>query len=502
MEHSFSFLTFLAVSLSFILLLSWILKLGTRSEVTLIKPLNLPLGPWELPLIGSIHHLIGSLPHHRLRELAQKYGPLMHLKLGEVSTIVVSSPEVAKEVLKTHDAIFAQRPHLIGADIMCYGSTDISTAPYGGYWKQLKKICSQELLSPKRVHSFQSIREEKVSNLMRYIATKNGSCVNLSDKVACMTSAITARAAFGKKCKDQEEFISLVKKLVKLSKGLIVLDFFPSQKWLHLISGVKPRLEKLHRKFDIIFENIIREAVQKPGEVEVEALLNVLLNIKDHEALECPLTINNIKAVILDLFAAGGDTTSAVIEWAISEMVKNPRVMIKAQEEVREAFGSKGYTNETTLQELKFLRAVIKETLRLHPPFPLLLPRECLETCEVEGYTIPAGTRVIVNAWAIGRDPNYWDEAEKFYPERFMDCAIDYKGLNMEFIPFGGGRRMCPGILFAISSIELCLAQLLYYYNWELPNGTMENLEMTEASGSSSRRKKDLILVPISYNPF
>lgn len=206
------------------------------------------------------------------------------------------------------------------------------------------------------------------------------------------------------------------------------------------------------------------------------------------------------------MFVAGSDSTSAVIEWAISEMLRNPRVMTRAQEEVRKVFGgNKGYTGETDLQELKFLKAVIKETLRLHPPFPLLLPRECRETCEIKGYTIPAGSKVIINAWAIGRDPEYRGdegEAEKFCPERFLDSPIDYKGSNMEFIPFGAGRRMCPGISFGMSSIEITLAHLLYHYDWELPSGTTkEDLEMTEALGSSSRRKTDLILVPISYNP-
>ncbi|KAK7268242.1 hypothetical protein RIF29_20937 [Crotalaria pallida] len=509
MEHHLSCLPFLIlISLCFILFIPRILEtIGKRFKAKGGKAWNLPPGPSNMPFIGSIHHLIGYIPHHRLRDLSLRYGPVMHLKLGEVSTIVVSSPQVAMDVLKTYDAIFAQRPHQVGADIMCYGSTDIATSPYGGYWKQLRKICNVELLGVKRVRSFQSIREEEVSNLMAYIniSSKNGSCINLSEKVASMTSAITARAAFGLRCKDQDEFISLIKKLVKVAESFIILDLFPSQKWLHLLSGMKPKLEELHKKFDMILDNIIGEAMEKSGEVEVEAesesLLSVLLNIKDHGALEFPLTTNNVKAVIMDMFVAGSDTSSAVIEWAISEMLKNPRVMIKAQQEVRKIFGCKGYTNETVLQHLKYLKAVIKETLRLHPPFPLLLPRECRETCEIKGYTIPAGTKVIVNAWAIGRDSKYWSEAEKFIPERFMDCSIDYKGNNMEYIPFGAGRRVCPGLSFGISGIELSLAHLLYYYNWELPSGTtMENLEMTEALGSSSRRKTDLILVPISYN--
>ncbi|XP_017428600.1 desmethyl-deoxy-podophyllotoxin synthase [Vigna angularis] len=499
MDHYLiSFLPFFLYSLSFILFVSQFLKVGKRSKNS-VKRLKLPPGPWKLPVIGSLHHLVGSLPHHRFRELAKKHGPLMHLQLGEASTVVVSSPEVAKDVLKTYDAIFAQRPHQIGADIMCYGSTDIGAAPYGGYWKQLRRICSQELLSNTRVRSFRSIREAEVLNLVRYIETNTGSCVNLSEKLSCMTSVIIARTSFGEKCKDQKEFISFVKKLIKMVERLAIFDLFPSHKWLHVISWEKLKLEKLHRKFDVIIGNIITEAEKIID--EVNSLLSVLLNLKNQGALEYPLTIDNIKAVMLDMFVAGTDTSSAVIEWAMSEMLVNPKVMNTAREEVRRVCGSKGYMNEESLEELKYLKAVIKETLRLHPPGPLLVPRECRESCEVKGYTIPAGTRVIVNAWAIGRDPDYWNDPDKFYPERFMNSPIDYKGSHHEFIPFGAGRRMCPGMSFGINIIELCLAQLLYYFNWELPNGNKKNLEMTETLGAFSRRKTDLVLIPISYNP-
>ena len=206
--------------------------------------------------------------------------------------------------------------------------------------------------------------------------------------------------------------------------------------------------------------------------------------------------------LVQDIFIAGGETSSTTLEWVFSEMLKNPRVLKRAQAEVREVFGSKGYVEEKALQELKFLKAVIKETLRLHPPGPLLAPRECGETCEINGYTIPAGTQVHVNAWAIGRDPRHWSEAEKFYPERFLDCPIDYKGSYFEFIPFGAGKRICPGISFALTNIELPLAQLLYYFDWELPFGVSpENFDMTEAFGTSVRRKNDLLVIPISYNP-
>nr|AHB62239.1 cytochrome P450 [Lotus japonicus] len=459
---------------------------------------NLPPGPWKLPIFGSIHHLIGSLPHHRLRELSKKYGPLMHLQLGETSAIVVSSSEIAKEVLKTHEITFAQRPRSLGAEITTYGFTDIAFSSYGDYWRQLRKICALELLSAKCVRSFHSIREEEVSNLIRYISMNTGSCVNLTDIVLSMTYSIVARAAFGDKCKDQEAYILFMKKSMRVAESFSVTNLFPSQRWLLVISGAMNKFKELHRTTDKVLEKIITEATAKSG--GDGSLLSILLNLKDHGDPEFHLTINNIKAVLQDMFIAGSETSSTSLEWTFSEMLKNPRVMKRAQAEVRQVFGSRGYVEEMALEELKFLKAVIKETLRLHPPIPLF-PRECGETCEIDGYTIPVGTQVIVNTWAIGRDL-CWSEEEKFYPERFLDCPIDYKGSNFEFIPFGAGKRICPGILFALPNIVLPLAQLLYYFDWELPFGTShEDFDMAEAFGTTVRRKNDLVVIPISYNP-
>lgn len=203
-----------------------------------------------------------------------------------------------------------------------------------------------------------------------------------------------------------------------------------------------------------------------------------------------------------DIFIAGTDSSVTVIEWAMSEMMKNPRVMEKAQAEVRQAFDKNGNVDEIGLHELQYLKLVVKETLRLHTPLPLLLPRECGERCKILGYDIPKGSKVIVNAWAIARDPRYWNDAESFYPERFLDSSIDYKGNYFEYIPFGAGRRICPGMLFGMANIELPLAQLLFHFNWKLPNGEQNNdLDMAENFGGSVRRKNDLFLVPTPYRP-
>ena len=203
-----------------------------------------------------------------------------------------------------------------------------------------------------------------------------------------------------------------------------------------------------------------------------------------------------------DIFSGGGETSSSVVEWGMSELVRNPRVMEKAQEEVRRVYGNKGYVDETELHQLTYLKSIIKETLRLHPSVPLLVPRENRERCQINGYEIPSKSRVIINAWAIGRNPEYWTEAESFKPERFLNNSIDFRGTDFEFIPFGAGRRICPGITFAIPNVELPLAQLLYHFDWKLPN-EMKNdeLDMTESEGITLRRKNDLYLIPITPQP-
>jgi len=186
----------------------------------------------------------------------------------------------------------------------------------------------------------------------------------------------------------------------------------------------------------------------------------------------------------------------------MAEIIKDPRVMKKAQVEVREIFNMKGRVDEICINELKYLKSVVKETLRLHPPAPLLIPRECGQTCEINGYHIPVKSKVFVNAWAIGRDPKYWTEPERFYPERFIDSSIDYKGNNFEFTPFGSGRRICPGITLGSVNVELALAFLLYHFHWKLPNGMKsEELDMTEKFGASVRRKEDLYLIPVICHP-
>nr|UXF47978.1 cytochrome P450 CYP71-5 [Euphorbia poissonii] len=500
MENQFlpSPIMLLASSLFFILALLKIWKISTSNT-----PLNLPPGPTKLPVIGNIHQLIGYSPHRRLRYLANQYGSIMHLQLGQVMNTVISSPEAAMEVMKTHDIAFAQRPSLSAAVIISYDSSDIVFAPYSDYWKQVRKLCVQELLSTVRVQSFRSIREEEGSKLIHAIASCSGKPFNFSRKIFSSAYGMVGRAAFGEKCKEQEEFIPLAEEIARALGEFNLADLFPSFKFLRRFSGIST-IERLHKATDRIIENIIndRRAAKKSLKAEEKGeennLLDVLLRLQEDGDLEIPLTDNKIKAVISDVFIAGSETSSTAIEWAMSELLRNPRVMHKAQEEVRRVYGKKGKVDESELHQLDYLKLVIKETLRLYPPAPLLLPRQSRESCKINGYDIPINSHVIINAWAIGRHPNHWKEAEKFHPERFTDSSVDFKGNSFEFIPFGAGRRMCPGIAFATANIELSLAQFLYHFDWQLPNGMkLESLDMAEGFGATMRRKNDLHLIPI-----
>ncbi|OIW02909.1 hypothetical protein TanjilG_29685 [Lupinus angustifolius] len=403
------------------------------------------------------------MPHHSMRDLAAKYGPIMHLKLGEVSNIIVSSAEIASQIMKTHDANFSYRPESLFAKIFSYNASDIEFSQYGDYWRQLRKICTVELLSAKRVQSFRFIREEEVSKLAKIICTSEGSIVNLSPMISSLLHGISARSAFV---------------LQKLSK-------------------TKAKLEKLHIEADKILQEILDDHKNKKSS-ESEDLIDVLLKFQNDKDSQPPLTDDNIKAIGQEMFGGGGETTSSTVVWCLSEMIKKPKVMEEAQAEVRKVYDNKGYVDESELHQLIYLKAVIKETLRLHPPVPLLMPRENKDSSKINGYDIPPKCKVLINAFAIGRDPKYWNEPESFNPERFLNSSVDYKGTDFEFIPFGAGRRICPGITFAIPNMELPLATLLYHFDWKLPNGMKnEELDMDESSGLAIKRKNDLCLIPI-----
>ncbi|KAJ4775701.1 Cytochrome P450 [Rhynchospora pubera] len=458
---------------------------------------KLPPGPWTLPFIGSLHHLAtAGLPHHALRNLAKLHGPVMLLRAGEIDLVVVTSREAAKEVMKTHDASLANRPVMCAPNILMYGSKGIAFSN-GPYWRNMRRICTSELLSSKHVKFFSSIREEEFNAMLKsFTIIPNKSPVNLTAKMSEHTTNIIIRAAFGGKCKNRRPFVEIFNEASELLSTFNLSDFFPSLSWLDV--NIR-RLVRLHSKLDMVMESIIQEHLKKPrqqtgGEALEYDLVDVLINVRENGDLEESITMDNIKAVILDLLIGGTESSAVIITWAMAELIRKPEIMAKAQTEIRQA--ARGGT-KIDQNGLGYVKLVIKETLRMHPPAPLLGPRVCQENCQILGYTIPTGARILVNAWALGRNPEYWEDPEEFKPERFETSAVDFNGQNFEFVPFGAGRRICPGIEFGIAILEEALARILLHFDWELPNGMKpENLDMTEKFGGATEKKEPLCLIP------
>ncbi|KAG0478390.1 hypothetical protein HPP92_013109, partial [Vanilla planifolia] len=287
----------LAIVVSTLLLL--LLKQLTNRK-HFAKP-NLPPAPWKLPILGSIHHLIGEHPHRRLRTIAKTHGPLLHLKLGEVDLVVITSPDLVRQVFKTHDLKFASRPELLAGKLIFYNDSDFALAPYGKLWIQLRKICTMELLSVRRVKSFGFIREDEGNRLVESIRAAAGSTVNLSEMLLSAANATVARAAFGKECAHEQSFLSAMKKTSKYLSGFSVVDVFPSLTFLGEIARVRRGMQRVHGDLDAILNEIIEEHEAKglKGDGEGEDLVDVLLKLQKQGGFDLPLTHNNVKAVIL-----------------------------------------------------------------------------------------------------------------------------------------------------------------------------------------------------------
>lgn len=433
----------------------------------------------------------------------------MFLQLGSIPTLIISSAGIARQVFKTHDLIFSNRPILYAASKLSYGCSDVSFAPYGEYWRQVRKIVILELLSLKRVQSFEAVRDEELKIMLHSIAQSSSSSVsfNLSQAALLLTNNIICRVVFGRKFDGGEEnkgaskFQEMLEETEDLLAGFNVADFFPWMKWVSKFNGFEAKVDKNFRQMDELFDQVIEEHLdpQRP-EREDKDLVDILLRFQKDQNQAFTLTNRHIKAVLLDMFVAGTDTSAATLIWIMAELMKNPSVMRRAQDEVRRVAKSKGKVEEEDLFQLGYLKLVVKEGLRLHPVLPLLLPRETMEDCVISGYEIPAKTRVFVNALSIGSDPECWENPTQFQPERFLDSSIDFKGQNYELLPFGVGRRGCPGINFAILLIELVLANLLYCFDWKLPEGMRrEDLDMEEAFGLAMHKKTSLCLIATSY---
>ncbi|KAL6658692.1 hypothetical protein ACP70R_002732 [Stipagrostis hirtigluma subsp. patula] len=471
-----------------------------------------PSPPGRLPVIGHLH-LVGSMPHASLRDLAARHGRdgLLLLRLGAAPTLAVSSPAAAEAVLRTHDHVLASRPWSAVADIIFYGLTDVAFAPYGEHWRQARRLLTTHMLGANKVHSFRHARREEA----RLVVAK------IRDAVASRTPAVDMSGLLSAYTNDvvfppgpwPEQALVRADRDQRLPPG-----------WIQP-GGLLPELDEAGaaqqgpmrqgQEGEKEVGRTVRQAHRRARTVEQQAGRRQHCRLHTCLAL-CAGTVRPHKGYHqghLDMFQAGIETSYLVLDYTMAELMINKHVMAKLQEEVRRCTPMAkrlDIVTEEDLNNMPYLKTTVKETLRLHPPVPLLVPHLSTADCEINGYFVPSATRIMVNAWALGRDPMSWEKPEEFMPERFLDggsaTTVDMKGKDFQFLPFGSGRRVCPGINFGISTVEIMLANLMYHFDWQLPSemaGNGGGIDMTESFGLSLRRREKLLLVPrlldISY---
>ncbi|KAL3632859.1 cytochrome P450 [Castilleja foliolosa] len=470
----------------------------------------LPPGPRPWPIVGNLPQL-GPNPHQTIAALARVHGPLLHLKMGFVHVVVAASASVAEQFLKVHDANFSSRPPSSGAKHLAYNYKDMVFAPYGPRWRLLRKICALYLFSSKALDDFRLVRQEEVGILTHTLASAGQRPVTIGDMISvCVTNGI-ARVMLGRRvvgygCSGgdakAEDFKTMVDELLTLAGVFNIGDFIPPLDGFDL-QGVAAKMKIVHARFDSFLSAIIDEhkIEDSKGADGHSYILSTLLALKDVDDSDIggKLTHTEVKALLLNLFVAGTDTTAVTVEWALAELIRNPKILVQAQQELDLVVGKNRLVTESDLAQLTFLQAIIKENFRLHPATPLSLPRIANEDCEINGYYIPKSSTLLVNIWAIGRDPTVWADPLVFRPERFLVGGerpnADVKGNDYEIIPFGAGRRVCAGMSLGIRMVRLLTATLIHAVDFELSNGELaEKLNMDETFKLKLERAQPLMV--------
>lgn len=439
---------------------------------------KLPPSPaLALPVIGHLLRL--KFPLHRtLEDLSQKLGPVFSLRMPNRLMVVVSSPAAVEECFNKNDIVLANRPRFIIAEYIGYNYSSIVSVPYGDRWRSLRRLATVEILSSARINAFQSIRQDEVRQVLRKIRRKSQegfATVGLRPLLSDLTlnnimRMVAGKRYFGMDDEDNDEannFRKLKDELVRLAGVSNPADFFPVLRWIDF-RGVEKKMARLSKELDGFLQRLIDEHKDKTA----NTMIDHLLSFKDTEPEL--YTDDVIKATILVMLLGGTDTSSVTMEWAMTLLLNHPDKMDKAQAEIDNLIGHNRLITESDISKLPYLQHVITETLRLFPAAPLLVPHEASADCEIGGYDIPRGSTLLVNAWAIHRDPAVWDDPTSFKPERFQDGEIIGRA---KLVTFGMGRRACPGEALANRVVSLAVGSLIQCFEWKQIHGDMNEIK-------------------------
>ncbi|EOA36880.1 hypothetical protein CARUB_v10008934mg [Capsella rubella] len=471
---------------------------------------NLPPGPRGLPIIGILHQFTGA-PHRWFYGLSLKHGPVMTLPLGFTSAVAICSRDAAEEVLKTKDLETCTRPKFLGARELSYNFKDITFAQYTDTWRENRKVSMVELLNFKKLQTMKSLREEEMEFMVKKIssAALEQSPMDINNLSMCLVSHILCRSALGQnlhtsKLFDEDRVVKLVTEGSLATGHFGFSDFYPGilgnfADWL--FQRKKGILARMFKELDDFYQHVIDDHLKsldgpKGTDPPADIVAGMLALVGKNGT-----NLDQVKGVLMNLFLGGIDTVAIIIIWAMTELIRSPRVMKKAQDEIRAALGeNREKLTEEDLEKVEYLKLIVKETFRLHPSVPTI-PRETMSPITIQGYDIPNNTRIYIDVWAIGRDPKVWKNPEEFNPERFIDSDVHFKGQHYELLPFGSGRRLCPAVSMASNTIEFGLLNMLYFFDWKLPDGVVaENIDMGDIGNISFYKKEPLLLVPVKHH--
>ncbi|XP_062097187.1 cytochrome P450 CYP82D47-like [Humulus lupulus] len=477
-------------------------------------------GAW--PIIGHLPLLGGSQPPHiTLGQMAEKYGPIFTIRMGVHKTIVVSDWEIAKECFTTNDKVFANRLKAMAPELMGYNYAMFGFSSYGPYWRQVRKIVTQELLSSHRLMMLGHVKESEIKSSVDDI---NKLCIknNLGEVKVEMKKwfgDIALNTVFkmvvGKRFVDGENPNEIemgsggdegnngrcrkaIRDFFDLTGAFVLSDAIPWLRWLDL-GGYEKAMKRTAKELDRVMEEWLEEHKRKKDVDSDRDFMSVMLSVLDGAQQFSSYDADTInKATCVAFILGSSDTTAAMLTWALALLLNNREALKKAQQELNEQIGTERRVKESDTKNLVYLQAIVKETLRLYPGFPLLVPHESTEACTLGGYHVSSGTRLMVNASKLQRDPKVWSEPCEFRPERFLTTHqnVDVKGQNFELIPFGSGRRMCPGVSFAVQIMHLTLAALLHGFEIKTPSD--QPVDMTGTIGLTHHKSLplDVLLTP------
>ncbi|KAL1359203.1 isoflavone 3'-hydroxylase [Arachis hypogaea] len=472
---------YLLLTLAFIITLKLFLRVQSR------RFKNLPPGPPTLPFLGNLHYL--KPPLHRIfAGLAASYGDIMSLWFGNRLVVVVSSPSLAHECFTKNDVVLANRPRFLTGKYIFYNYTTLGSASYGDHWRNLRRITTVDVLSSHRLNSFLDVRKDETKRLIEKLwkDTRNGEFVKveLRSRLTEMTFNGMMRMISGKRyygedvemsdVEEAKQFREIITEILSLLGANNKGDFMPLAKFFDF-DNLEKRLKNIAKRADSFLQGLIQEhRVAAGSNADSDTMIFHLLKLQETQ----PEYYSDlmIKGLIQAMLLAGTDTSAVAMEWVMAELLNHPEIMKKVKDELDTQIGKDRLVEEQDLSKLPYLQNVISESLRLHPPAPLLLPHSASEDCTIGGYNIPKDTIVLTNVWLIHRDPNIWADAESFRPERF-----EKEGEENKLIPFGLGRRACPGLGLAQRTLGLTLGLLIQCFEWK--RVSEEKLDMAEGKG-------------------